>query len=159
MMQNEADMLGRKDITPYLNDGVEKLIADIIKSTFQNPKETKFLLDHQNKKRINLQKHNKFETEGFHVPAFLISSISNACNLFCKGCYARINGICGDQNSRELLTAEQWSEVFNQAAALGVSFNLLASGEHDGVRALFEHEDIVKACLSSQIHLNDMVSI
>lgn len=116
-------------LTQYLNEGVEKLIADIIKSTFQNPKETKFLLDYQSKNRKNLQLRSKFEAEGLHVPAFLISSIANTCNLFCKGCYARINGICGDQNSRELLSADQWSAIFSQAAALGVSFNLLAGGE------------------------------
>jgi len=152
-------MIGGKDLTQYLNQGVEKLVADIIKSTFQNPKETKFLLDYQSKNKKNLQLRSNFEVEGLHVPAFLISSISDTCNLFCKGCYARINGICGNPNSRELLTADEWTEIFSQATTLGVSFNLLAGGEplmrRDVIEAAAKFPGILSAIFTNGILIDN----
>ena len=122
-------MTEQRDLTLYLNEGIEQLISDIIKSTFQNPKETAFLLQYREKNRKSLQKRTEYEAKGQHIPAFLISSITNSCNLFCKGCYARANGICNNQTVRSLLTTDEWIGIIEQAARLGVTFNLLAGGE------------------------------
>ncbi|MDO4541861.1 MAG: radical SAM protein, partial [Bacillota bacterium] len=65
---------------------------------------------------------------GRHIPGFLILSITDACNLKCRGCYARANGLCGD-NSQNLLTAAQWRDIFIQGAEIGIGFMLLAGGE------------------------------
>ncbi len=75
---------------------------------------------------------DRYALGGDHIPAFLIASITDACNLFCTGCYARANGLCGEQRETRkepLLSAEEWGSVFSQARALGVSFVLLAGGE------------------------------
>ena len=65
------------------------------------------------------------------MPPFLISSISTTCNLHCKGCYARANGIARDdgQSGKPSLTPEQWKKIFEEAAGMGINFSLLAGGE------------------------------
>lgn len=66
------------------------------------------------------------EKEGLEVPPFLITSIATTCNLQCKGCYARKNGIAGDTPTKNTLSPDQWNAIFSEAAELGVSFCLLA---------------------------------
>ena len=65
------------------------------------------------------------------VPLFLISSISTTCNLHCKGCYARSNGIAEDEAARQkaTLAPEQWQTIFTEAADMGINFSLIAGGE------------------------------
>ena len=55
----------------------------------------------------------------------MIASITNRCNLKCRGCYARVRKHTG----RPELTDEQWAGLFAQAKELGVSVIMLAGGE------------------------------
>lgn len=60
----------------------------------------------------------------------MIASITSQCNLRCKGCYAWANHTCGGGTKQDGLRAEQWDDIFCQAEDMGVSFILLAGGEH-----------------------------
>lgn len=85
------------DLTDYMNESIEIIIRNIIKETLKNPRETAFLLKYREINTQNFRKRRFFEASGQHIPTFLISSITNACNLFFKGCYARDNGMCNDE--------------------------------------------------------------
>ncbi|MEZ4510107.1 MAG: radical SAM protein [Eubacteriales bacterium] len=95
----------------------------------RNPKETAFLLSYALASKRAASARGRHAAAGGHIPAFLIASITNRCNLHCAGCYARANNLCDDQASEELLTDEQWERIFTQAGEIGVSFILLAGGE------------------------------
>ena len=63
--------------------------------------------------------------EGLQVPAVMIVSVTNRCNLSCKGCYMRAM-----QHPRgPEMTPEQLRSVVAQAGDLGISFIVLAGGE------------------------------
>lgn len=113
----------------YLNSGIENIIKDAVKASFQNPKETAFIMKFMLESKGAVKKRETFETKGIHVPAFLIASITSNCNLFCKGCYARANKSCGENVQRSQMTGEQWKNIFEQAREMGVSLILLAGGE------------------------------
>jgi len=81
----------------------------------------------QLKRSASLRKAN--ESDGIHIPPFLIASIASQCNLHCAGCYARAGGVCCENEMTADLTAAEWENIFQQAAGLGVSFCLLAGGE------------------------------
>jgi MoaA/NifB/PqqE/SkfB family radical SAM enzyme len=118
-----------RDVNTYLNEGAEKLVADILRSTLRNPRETAFINRfHKHQKQME-KRREALEAQGQHIPMFLISSITSACNLSCKGCYARANGMCGEKASGELLSADEWDGIFSQAEEAGISFVLLAGGE------------------------------
>lgn len=121
------------DLTDYLNRGAKELVRDILRATLQNPRETAFLRRYRNRQKAMEARRAAQEAQGRHIPMFLIASITNACNLHCKGCYARANGqcgdACGDAGGEAPLTAQEWGGVFGQAEALGIPFILLAGGE------------------------------
>lgn len=135
------------ELTAYLNRAIEKIVGEVLKNTIHNPKETAFLLQYRRASKKAAQKRSALEAQGRHLPAFLISSITNSCNLFCKGCYARANGICAEQAAAPLLSAEEWDAVFEQSSSLGISFHLLAGGEpllrQDVLRRAGGHPDTV----------------
>lgn len=117
------------ELANYLSNGIQNIIADVISHTFQNPKETAFLLKYRSHSKKAEKTRTSWEEKGQHIPAFLISSITHSCNLFCKGCYARGNGGCHDNNAIPMLSDDEWGNIFLQASDLGIGFHLLAGGE------------------------------
>lgn len=117
------------NLLEYMNDSIDNLLKNAVKSSIKNPSESAFLIKYllTHKKAANTR--IKFEKENIHIPPFLIASITSSCNLFCKGCYARANKSCGENLSNSQMPEEEWGEIFNQAKDLGVEFILLAGGE------------------------------
>jgi MoaA/NifB/PqqE/SkfB family radical SAM enzyme len=66
---------------------------------------------------------------GEHIPPFLIASITRVSNLHCKGCYARENHACGEEETSCSMSSDEWGKIFKEAEELGISFILLAGGE------------------------------
>lgn len=119
------------NLESYLTNGVEQIVKGIFKATSKNPAASLFMLQYvKNNKRAN-ELRRIAESEGRHIPPFLIASITTSCNLHCKGCYARANHACfdGSNPTNQMLTQNQWGDIFDQAQELGISFILLAGGE------------------------------
>ena len=147
MMEDGKPMETGRNLTEYLDKSAEKLIGDILRQTLQNPKETAFLLKfHKRQKRMENQRM-ELTANGHPIPLFLIASITGSCNLSCKGCYARANGLCTDKEKEAALTGMQWENIFHQAEEAGISFVLLAGGEpflrRDVLRMAACHEGIL----------------
>ena len=120
------------DLASYMSGSIRNIMAKAYRNVLSNPREVKFAFKMQQifAKSEKRRKSVK-ESEGLDVPPFLISSISTACNLHCKGCYARANGIADDDknNQKNMLSPRQWRKIFNEAADMGINFSLLAGGE------------------------------
>ncbi len=120
------------DLQNYMNGAIRRIMSKAYLNVLSNPREAKTILRLQNvflkseKRRAAVAKET-----GLDVPPFLICSISTECNLSCKGCYARANGIADDpgKSKRPSLSPEQWRGIFEEAAGLGINFALLAGGE------------------------------
>ena len=140
-------MESNRDLEAYLNQGAEKLIGDILRATLRNPKETAFLRKFHKQQKYMEKRRAEIASKGHPIPMFLIASITGSCNLTCKGCYARANGLCGEKSKEAPLTALQWENVFHQAEEAGISFILLAGGEpflrRDVLRMAAAHEGIL----------------
>lgn len=118
------------DLEQYLSQGVVNLVKGIAKASLENPKASIFMTKYILANRNANQKRKEAKLRGEQVPPFLIASITTRCNLHCKGCYARANHNCVDQNeSNKVLSANDWNRIFDEAQELGVSFVLLAGGE------------------------------
>jgi MoaA/NifB/PqqE/SkfB family radical SAM enzyme len=119
----------RSELQKFLSDGVRNIIRNALKAAYKNPAAGLFFVRMGWVFRQSEKKRATYlEKENLHVPPFLISSIASDCNLYCKGCYARANSICGTTQKKEL-TTERWKTLFEEAVDLGVNFNLLAGGE------------------------------
>ena len=117
------------DLQAYLTEGVEMVVADAIKATLKNPRESAFMLKFAAASKAASKRRRKLEDAGEHVPSFLIASITSKCNLHCAGCYSRCNHATVDAEPVSQLTSEEWLRIFDEADELGISFILLAGGE------------------------------
>lgn len=117
------------EVSAYISRGFLRLVSSVLTESAFDIQERRFLLRELRvqKKKIRLRK--KQESAGLHVPPFLIASITERCNLHCKGCYARNSGFCTEHSKEIPLSAAEWKRIFSEAEALGISAILLAGGE------------------------------
>jgi MoaA/NifB/PqqE/SkfB family radical SAM enzyme len=136
-----------ENFAEYLNNGVERIVKQSLKTALQNPKETAFILKYAGAARKAAKRRLVAEAEGLHIPPFLIASISSSCNLTCSGCYARANKSVGETPCISQLGDRDWERIFGEAEKLGISFVLLAGGEpllrKNVLRAAAAFQDIV----------------
>ena len=117
------------DLQKHIEQGVEAIVADTLKATLKNPKESAFMAKFAIASRKASKTRMKLEEEGLHVPGFLIASITSSCNLHCAGCYSRCSNATNDAPPVDQLSSEEWLRIFREAEALGISFIMLAGGE------------------------------
>ena len=84
------------DIQDYMTRGVERVVADAVRATLKNPKESAYMARFAMSSKNASAKRKKMEKNGDHVPPFLITSITSSCNLHCAGCYSRCNSATED---------------------------------------------------------------
>ena len=117
------------DLQQHIEQGVEAIVADTLKATLKNPKESAFMVKFAAASRKASKTRLRLEQEGLHVPGFLIASITSRCNLHCAGCYSRCTSATNDAPPVDQLSDREWLRIFREAEELGVSFILLAGGE------------------------------
>lgn len=119
----------RFDIQSYMTKGVERVVADALRATLRNPRESAYMLKFAAATKKAAKKRAAAKEKGEHIPPFLIASITSSCNLHCEGCYSRCSHATVDEMPVEQLNAEDWKKIFDEAEELGMSFILLAGGE------------------------------
>jgi len=138
------EILATNALSEYMSGAVERVVSQALGFSGDNAAERAFLEDFYG---AQAEAERKRRRAGIPVPTFLIASIATRCNLRCKGCYARANALCGDEQAPDALTAERWDGIFTEAAALGVPFLLLAGGEpltrFDVLEKAAAHRDIL----------------
>ncbi len=117
------------DLQTHIEQGVEAIVADTLRATLQNPRESAFMAKFAAASRRASKTRRKLEAEGLHVPGFLIASITSRCNLHCAGCYSRCSSATSDAPAVDQLSSDEWLRIFREAEELGISFILLAGGE------------------------------
>lgn len=58
------------------------------------------------------------------IPPYLIASITTACNLSCKGCYAHAH-----KRNTAMMSVDRWQSLFDECAELGIAAVFVAGGE------------------------------
>lgn len=136
-----------EDLGKYMTENIRSTMAAAYRNALGNPREARFVLHMQQSfRRAERKRRALLEQEELAVPPFLIASIATTCNLHCKGCYARQNGIAADAGKahKQTLAPEQWRAIFEEAADMGVNFALLAGGEPLTQREVLEQVATVK---------------
>ena len=147
------------DIQSYMTQGVERVVADAVKATLKNPKESAYMARFAFASKKASKKRRKAEDKGEHIPPFLIASITSQCNLHCAGCYSRCNHATTDAEPVKQLTGEEWSRIFDEADELGISFILLAGGEpllrYDVITEAAGRPDILFPIFTNGTYMNE----
>ncbi len=61
------------DIQAYMTRGVEKIVADSLKATLRDPRESAFMINFAAASRKASKNRAEAETAGEHIPPFLIA--------------------------------------------------------------------------------------
>jgi MoaA/NifB/PqqE/SkfB family radical SAM enzyme len=127
-------MMRNGELTDMMNGAIGRLVKNATRIALSDFSAIPALMNILKRQGAAADLRKKHESEGLHVPPFMIASIVRACNLRCAGCYDRAKQddeskiSCGPATARELDGAS-WARVFGEARDLGVSFILLAGGE------------------------------
>lgn len=135
------------DLHDYMANSIRTIVGKAYLNVLTNPRQAKVVHKLQQTLTSSEKRRQQvLETEGLEVPPFLISSVATSCNLHCKGCYARKNGIATDKKV-PMLTPEQWRHIFEEASSLGINFSIIAGGEplmrRDVLEQIAQVEDMI----------------
>ena len=115
----------KRSATARLNQGLRIFFSEFVRVSLRHPSQALFFARTVIWQGAAARRRAALAREGVHVPPIAIFSITNRCNLHCKGCYAQ--AIRGE--TQEELSAEALRGIVSQAEELGVSFFVIAGGE------------------------------
>jgi MoaA/NifB/PqqE/SkfB family radical SAM enzyme len=108
-----------------LNESLGIFFKDALRVSLTNPSQARFFYRTVRWQKRAATLRAGLEQQGIHVPPIMIFSITNECNLHCKGCYA--------QALRESSDAEvddqKIRSIIAEARDLGISLMVIAGGE------------------------------
>ena len=118
-------MNDRSGYIPTLNRGIRVFFSEFVRVSLTRPGQALFFGRTVLHQLRAAGRRGRLAREGLHVPPIAIFSITDRCNLRCKGCYAQAIR----QEGHEELSEEKMRGIVAEAAELGVSFFVIAGGE------------------------------
>ncbi len=123
--ENTDTMAIQMSATSKLNLGIRIFFSEFVRVSLRHPGQALFFARTVLWQGSAARRRARLAAEGVTVPPIAIFSITNRCNLKCKGCYAQaIRGDAPDE-----LSADKLRGIVKEADELGVSFFVIAGGE------------------------------
>ncbi len=108
-----------------LNLGLRIFFSEFVRVSLRHPAQALFFARTVAWQAAAARRRSREARDGLHVPPIAIFSITNRCNLRCRGCDAQaIRGDAPDE-----LSAERMRGIVEEAEELGISFLVVAGGE------------------------------
>ena len=122
---NTAVVDGDEHYAALLGDSLKIFFGDAVKTALTNPAQAYFFLRTLRWQKQAAATRRRYADDGVHVPPIMLYSVTNRCNLHCRGCYHQaLRGGAGEE-----LPGEKVKSVVAEARDLGISFMVLAGGE------------------------------
>ncbi len=113
------------DYSAVLNQSLKIFFTDFVKVSLSNLSQSFFFYKTVHWQQKAAKTRADLEKQDVHVPPIMIFSITNRCNLKCKGCYHwELH-----KTSEPEMNSEKMRSVIKEAKDLGISFMVLAGGE------------------------------
>lgn len=113
------------DFRTILNESLSIFFKDALRVALTNPSQAYHFVRTVRWQKKAADIRSKWRQQGIHVPPILIFSITNRCNLHCKGCY---NAFLRPSAESEM-DATKMRGILAEAKGLGISFVMIAGGE------------------------------
>jgi len=111
--------------TSTLNRGLRIFFSEFVRVSLRRPSQALFFARTVLWQGLAARRRARCAREGLTVPPIAIFSITNRCNLRCKGCYSQAI----HRDSTDELSPERIRSLVAEADALGISFFVIAGGE------------------------------
>ena len=108
-----------------LNDSLRVFFRDAVRVTLKRPSQAYHFLQTVRWQKRAARRRSYWAAQGIHVPPIIIFSVTNRCNLHCKGCYAQAL----NRTSQDEMDDKSLERIIAEAHDLGTSFFVLAGGE------------------------------
>ncbi len=113
------------DYKTLLNKSINAFLKDALGVVYRNPARLIFVFRTILWQRKAARKRIEYEKQGLQVPPYMIISITNRCNLQCRGCYSKAQ----HRPIAKEISYDKLRSVIAEAKDLGISFIFLAGGE------------------------------
>jgi MoaA/NifB/PqqE/SkfB family radical SAM enzyme len=134
---------------------IKDLFNDAWRITLKNPAQAFFFLKAVRTQRRAARVRRYWSDKGVQVPAVMIISVTNRCNLQCVGCYARAL----HRNPASEMGEPELRKIIRDARALGVAIIFLAGGEplirSDVLKITGDFPDIIFPLFTNGVLLDD----
>jgi len=110
---------------PTLNRALRVFFGELVRASLVRPGQALFFARTVARQTAAARLRSRHLREGLLVPPIAIFSITNRCNLRCKGCYAQAIHASSD----DALSTGDLRRIIGEAGDLGVSFIVIAGGE------------------------------
>ncbi len=120
-MENANDNNFRK----VLNDSLRIFFKDALRISIKRPSQAYFFYRTIRWQQKAARIRSQWEENDVHVPPIMIFSVTDRCNLHCKGCYAQAI----DRSSKGEMSKAKVRNIIEEARDLGISFMVIAGGE------------------------------
>jgi len=142
-----------------LNQSLGIFFKDALRITMKSPLQAYYFLRTVRWQKKASKVRANWRQEGIYVPPIVIFSITNRCNLHCKGCYA--------QALHQLPIAEMSEDrlrsIITEAHELGISFMVIAGGEplvrQEILNIAGEFPDIIFLIFTNGLLINDQALV
>jgi MoaA/NifB/PqqE/SkfB family radical SAM enzyme len=114
-----------KDFRKIMNESLSVFFKDALRISLKDPGQAYYFLQTIKRQRKAARLRQKLAREGVNVPPIILFSVTDRCNLHCKGCYHQALR----RSSGPEMSEEKIKNVLVQARELGISFVVLAGGE------------------------------
>jgi MoaA/NifB/PqqE/SkfB family radical SAM enzyme len=108
-----------------LNGALKVFYKDAVRVALSNPRQAAAFIRAMFWLGKSARRRAAWRRRGVNVPPIIIFSVTDRCNLACKGCYAQ----SFRRESPDELDAAELRKVVEEASDLGVSFFVIAGGE------------------------------
>jgi len=120
--KNTSKAIPFKDI---LDRSLRIFLSDALRVTLRNPLQAIYFFQTVRWQRRSARLRSQFDMQGIKVPPIMIFSITNRCNLHCKGCYHHAL----QRTGKKEMSTDKLRSIFSEAGSLGISFCVIAGGE------------------------------
>lgn len=144
-----------KDFWKIVNEALSVFFKDALRVSLKDPGQAVYFLKTIKNQRKAARLRVKAEGDGIRVPPILVFSVTERCNLHCKGCYHQaLRQITGEEMSDEKIKS-----VLTEARDLGISFVVLVGGEplvrREIIRITAEFPEMIFLVITNGTLLND----
>ncbi len=147
-----------KNYTNLLNKSLGVFFSTAWHITLKRPSQAYFFFKTVQWQRKAAKVRAEMAKEGVHVPPIVIFSITERCNLHCKGCYAQSLHNLVDPE----MGPEKMRQTIREARDLGVGFMVLAGGEplvrREILNIIEEFKEMVFFVFSNGTLINDVLA-
>lgn len=112
-------------ISSLFNQRIFELFGDALRITVKQPSQAGFMLRTLREQRKAAKVREQWGRKGIDVPPLMIMSITQQCNLRCKGCYAMAHR--GEPETE--LDMDRVGKIVSEASELGIRLVMIAGGE------------------------------